>query len=214
MVKRSIVGAMAVGMFLSVLALPVRAEGAETDALLTKDELQLTLRDLWGGHVFWVRSVVFAAHYKDAAAEKAAEAEAVENARAIADAIIPLYGQEAADALFDLLAGHYGAIKAYLIAANAGDSAKQQSAEKDLTANAEAIADFLDGANPNLPKNVVLPLLVSHGGHHLQQIQAVKSGDFTNEAVIWDAMLGHIHAIADAMANAFAAQFPDKITSR
>ena len=178
---------------------------------LTSAELHAALRSLWTGHVFWVRSVVVASHYEDDAAAEAAEAKAVENARSLANAITPFYGQEAADALFGLLAGHYGSIKEYMQAQFDGDPAGAKAATAKLVANAEAIADFLDGANPNLPKEVVLPLLVGHGGHHMQQINQIKAGDFTSEAKTWDDMLGHIYAISDAMAGALAKQFPDKV---
>ena len=47
-------------------------------------ELQMTLRDLWVGHIFWVRSVVFATFYGDTAAAKVAEENVVSNAREIA----------------------------------------------------------------------------------------------------------------------------------
>ena len=179
--------------------------------VISESELQLALRDLWTGHIFWVRSVVLASHYDDDAAAEAAEAKAVENARALADAITPFYGQDAADKLFGLLAGHYGAIKEYMQAGFSENKSGKDAASKKLVANAEEIAIFLDGANPHLPKDAVLPLLMAHGGHHIQQIDAVHQGDFSKEAEVWDAMLGHIYAISDAMAGAFAKQFPEKV---
>ncbi|HEX7071097.1 MAG TPA: hypothetical protein VF190_09840 [Rhodothermales bacterium] len=210
MFRRKVFAVVLLAMVIGTFASPARAS-ADDAALLSKQDLQLALRELWTGHVFWVRSVVVATHYDDTAAADAAEKKAVENARALADAIVPLYGQEAADALFELLAGHYGGIKAYMEATFADNAGGQKKAAGEINANAEAIADFLDGANPNLPKNVVLPLLAAHGGHHIQQIKSIHEGDFANEAIVWDAMLTHIHAIGDAMAAAFAAQFPDKI---
>jgi len=179
---------------------------------ITETDLQLALRDLWTGHVFWVRSVVLTTHYRDSGGTAAAEAKAVENARSLADAITPFYGKDAADTLFQLLAGHYGAIKDYMQAGFNERNADKDAASKKLVANAEEIAAFLDAANPHLPKETVLPLLTAHGGHHIQQIDAVQQRDFAREAEVWDAMLGHIYSIADAMAGALAKQFPDKVT--
>src|SRR5688572_23468824 len=71
-------------------------------------------RDLWIGHVFWVRNVVDATFEGDSAAAKAAEGQVVANAKAIAGSIEPFYGQAASEKLFTLLAGHWGAIKGYL----------------------------------------------------------------------------------------------------
>lgn len=178
---------------------------------LTETELRIALRDLWTGHVFWVRSVVVSAHYRDDAGLKASETQTVENARALADAIVPFYGQEAADKLFGLLAGHYGAIKGYLDAGLAKNKSGQESAVAGLTQNATAIAEFLDAANPHLPKTAVLPLLLAHGGHHVQQIDLFAKRDMESEARVWEQMLGHVHGIADAMAGALKKQFPSKV---
>ena len=53
------------------------------------------LRDLWLGHVFWVRGVVVATIANNKAAADAAEKSVVANAKAIAAAFEPYYGKEA-----------------------------------------------------------------------------------------------------------------------
>lgn len=184
---------------------------ANIDTDRDRSDLQLALRDLWAEHIFWVRSVVIANYYEDEAAAGAAHDQAVANARAIANAVAPLYGQKASDQLFELLAGHYGAIAEYMQAGLAGNSSGRQAASDEIIANAEKIADFLDAANPYLPKKVVLPMLATHGSHHMQQIDAIAGENFQKEAEIWSAMKDHIYALADAMAGAFAKQFPDKV---
>jgi hypothetical protein len=168
------------------------------------------LRDLWTGHIFWVRNVALATFNKNEAALKAAEQQAVANAQSIAAAIEPFYGAAAKDALFKLLAGHYGAVKAYLVATAGEDSSGQSKATEALTSNATAIADFLSKANPNLPKDTVSGLLLAHGGHHIQQIQELKAGNYAAEAKTWQEMKVHMYVIADAMAGALAKQFAKK----
>jgi hypothetical protein len=88
------------------------------------------LRDLWIGHVFWVRNVVEARFAGNAAAAKAAEQQVVANAQAIAGAIEPYYGQAASDQLFKLLAGQWGVISAYLDATRAGNKTAQDIARQ------------------------------------------------------------------------------------
>jgi hypothetical protein len=168
------------------------------------------VRSLWIDHIFWVRNVVVATLAKRDGAAKVAEGEVVANAHAIADSIKPFYGDKAGDALFDLLAGHYGAIKAYLVATAAGDKSGQDKATNDLLANAEKIATFLSGANPNLPKDTVLGLFQAHGGHHITQIQQLKAGQYAEEAKTWAEMQAHMYVIADALTGAIAKQFPEK----
>lgn len=177
-------------------------------------ETKSALRDLWLGHVFWVRNVVISAISGDKSAEKTAETEVVANAKAIAASIEPFYGAAAKDKLFGLLAGHYGAVKAYLEASLAKDSAKQAAAVDKLGSNAAEIATLLSGANPNLPKDAVLGLLQAHGGHHIAQIQQLQAADFAGEAKTWSDMTRHMYIIADALGGAIAKQFPEKFAAR
>jgi hypothetical protein len=171
---------------------------------------QAALRDLWVGHIFWVREVVRGLADKNTAAADLAEKQAVANAKQIAGAIEPFYGKAANDQLFKLLAGHYTAVKTHASATVAGDAAAAKTALGQLTSNANEIAAFLAGANPNLPEATLNSMLAAHGGHHVQQNQQLAAHDFAAEARTWDAMKTHIYGIADALAGAIAKQFPEK----
>ena len=216
-IQRSLMAAAIVAAFLAPAA-PAFAQHAEHVVVAqapTAEKVAETgaaLRDLWVGHVFWVRNVVvdtFAGNNKAAAA---AEKEVVANAKQIAAAIEPYYGKEASEKLFGLLAGHYGAVKQYLEATASGSKAKQDAAVKNLTGNATEIAKFLSGANPNLPFDSLNGLLLGHGGHHIQEIQQLKGKQYSEEAQTWEAMKRHMYVIADALAGALAKQFPAKFS--
>jgi hypothetical protein len=168
------------------------------------------LRDLWVGHIFWVRTVSVAALGQNDVAMKAAEQQAVANADAIATTIEPFYGAAAKASFFKLLAGHYGGVKAYLEAAVENNVAAQETATQSLTSNAEELAIFLSKANPHLAQDAVHGLLLAHGGHHIQQIQQLKGHEYDAEAKTWDDMKNHVYAIADAMADALAKQFASR----
>ncbi len=170
-------------------------------------ELQAAMRDLWVGHIFWVRNVALMTKLGNPAGAKVAEEQVVQDARDIANAISPYYGQPAADKLFGLLAAHYGAIKEYMTATYAGKKEAQASAKGRLNANAEAIATFLSSANPNWPKDDLLVALQAHGMHHVMQIDALNAKDFVKEASIWNEMKGHIYTIADVLAQGIEKQF-------
>jgi hypothetical protein len=172
----------------------------------------VALRDLWLGHIFWVRNVSVAAIDKNEPAIKAAEKQAVANAQALAASIEPFYGAAAKDKFFELLAGHYGAVKAYLVAAVAGDVSAQAKATQFLASNADEIATFLSQANPYLPKDAVQGLLLAHGGHHIQQIQQLRDRNYDAEAQTWEEMKTHVYQIADATADALAKQFTKKFS--
>lgn len=181
--------------------IPEATKTVQTDAIL---------RDLWAGHAFWVRNVVVETLRGNKAGASAAEQEVVANAKQIAGAIEPFYGKAASEKLFELLAGHYGAVKQYLNATTEGSKSKQDAAMKALTGNVDEIATFLSGANPNLPFETLKSLLLAHGGHHIQQIQQIKAKQYAEEAKTWSAMKDHMYVIADALTGALAKQFPDK----
>jgi len=173
-------------------------------------ETKAVLRDLWLGHILSIRNVAVATMDKNASARSVAEAGVVANAEQIARSIEPFYGKPAADKLFTLLAGHYQGIREHLDATVAGSASQQEAAVKALTANAAEIATFLSSANPNLPKDTLMGLLMAHAAHHLTQFQQLKDGDYAHEAETWKGMKQHIYVVADALTQALAAQFPAK----
>ena len=215
--KRSVLAASILAAFLAPAA-PVLAQHTEHVLLAQASvaakvaETSAAQRDLWVSHIFWVRDVVTNTLAGNKTAAAAAEKEVVANAKAIAASIEPFYGKAASDKLFGLLAGHYGAVKQYLEATAAGSKAKQDAAIKNLTGNATEIAKFLSGANPNLPFDTLNGLLLAHGGHHIQEIQQLKSKQYAEEAQTWEAMRKHMYVIADALAGAIAKQFPAKFS--
>jgi hypothetical protein len=174
---------------------------------------QAALRDLWLGHIFWVREVVQGLAQKNSAAAAAAEQQVVANAKQIAGSIEPFYGKPASEQLFKLLAGHYSAVRAHADATVAGNAADAKRALGQLTANADEVATFLSSANPYLPKATLNSLLTAHGGHHVQQNQQLAANDLAGDARTWEAMKNHMYAIADALGSALAKQFPEKFSS-
>lgn len=186
------------------------ATGAAASASVSLADAKAAQRDLWIGHVFWVRNVVDARFEGNANEAEVAEQQVVANAKAIAASIEPFYGKAASEKLFALLAGHWGAISDYIDATRTNSKAGQDAAFKQLVANADEIAVFLGGANPNLPVDVLKGLLMAHGSHHVQQIGEFKAKQFDAEAKTWAAMTQHMYVIADALAEGIAKQFPEK----
>jgi hypothetical protein len=171
---------------------------------------RLALRQLWLDHIFWVRAAVVATHDKNTAARDVAEAQAVANAKAIAESIKPFYGEAASEQLFKLLGGHWGAIKAYLTAKGHGNQPDADKAAKELYANAEEIGKFLSSANPNWPESAVRPMLSTHAGLHIRQIDQIYAGQYDREAKTWEAFVENVNGMGDALASGLAKQFPDK----
>ena len=213
MIKKSL-GAIAcialLGSAATVMAHEAPTAATAETVSVKQAATQDALRDLWIGHIFWVRNVALETIAGNSPAAKAAEAEVVANAKQIAASITPFYGKAGSDALMDLLVAHYGAIKAHIEATVAGDADKQAAASKRLTSNAGDIADFLSGANPNLPRATVNSLFLGHAAHHMEQDQQLKDRKYADEAKTWAAMRDHMYVIADALTAAIAKQFPEK----
>lgn len=173
-------------------------------------KLQAAMRTLWHGHVVHTREYALAVHAHDNAKARAAADAVVANAKQIADAVGSFYGRAAGDQTLQLLAGHWGGVKALTDASAAGDTATEQKAMADLNTNVTAIAKFFSSANPNLPESALQNLFATHVAHHAAQIQQIMSGDTKGEQITWTEMQTHMNTIADAFASGIAKQFPDK----
>lgn len=177
-------------------------------------ELKMALRDLYIGHIFWVRDLVISTRLGEKAAVSEADEYGLKNAKAIGQSIAPFYGKAAGEKFATLFVGHYSAVKDYMNAAFKnnfkGNAALKKAALDKLTKNANEIAAFLSSANPNLPKATVYGLLVTHAQQHMTSIDATAKKDWSGEADMWEPMVKHIYTISDAAADAIAKQFPDK----
>ncbi|MBA8882234.1 hypothetical protein [Dokdonella fugitiva] len=210
----TLVGALALAFGFVVVpccATTAQAASAATPAAApAAPKLHAAMRELWQGHARTTRDYANAVKAADAGAAKTAADAVVANAKQIADAVGGFYGDAAGKRMLELLAGHWGGVKALTDAGKAGDDAAGAKAMQDLTANADAIAKFLSGANPNLAESAVKGLLVTHAGHHAQLVGEIMKGDGAAAAKTWSAMQAHMDTIADALAGGIARQFPAK----
>ncbi|HJT97824.1 MAG TPA: hypothetical protein VJ696_05870 [Rhodanobacteraceae bacterium] len=173
-------------------------------------KLHATMRELWQGHAETTRDYAMAVKAGDAAAQKKATDAVVANAKKIADAVGSFYGDAAGKQTLELLAGHWGGVKALTDAQKAGDAAGVSKAMQDLSANADEIAKFFSGANPNLPESAVKGLFVTHAAHHQQLTGEIMKGDKAAADKTWAAMQAHMNTIGDAFSDGIAKQFPAK----
>lgn len=214
----SLVGAFALTVAIAASGLlfaaeqPATAAPAATSAAPAAPKLHAAMRSLWQGHVAQTRAYAMAVKGGDSAAATKAADGVVANAKQIAGAVGGYYGDAAGKQMLTLLAGHWGGVKTMTDAQHADDSTANAKAMQDLTANAGEIAKFLSGANPNLPEEAVRGLVMTHVGHHAQQISQIMKGDTAGEASTWKMMRAHMDTLADALSDGIAKQFPTKAT--
>ena len=174
-------------------------------------EMQKTLRDLWLGHIFMIQHVVLFNTSNDPTARDAADKQVLANAKQIANAFIPFYGEARSEKLFTLLSGHYAAVKEYSEATIGGNTHQQDAALAHLASNADDIDVFFTGVNPDhLPKDTIRGLIAAHGAHHVLQINQYKRKEYAKLEETWPMMRQHVYVIADTLTTALSKQFPDK----
>lgn len=177
----------------------------------TAPKLHAALRSLLHGHIVATRDYAMAVHAGNDAKAKQAAASVVANAKQLANAVAGFYGQAAGKQFLNLLAGHWGGVKALTDAAHAHDAAAEQKAMQDLANNGTQIAKFLAGANPNLPEQTVNGLWMMHVSDHKTQVeQMMSNAPAAEQSHTWTHMQKHADTIADALASAIAKQFPQK----
>ena len=159
----------------------------------------------------WSRTLVLATRAGQLAQAQVAETQALANARAIGDAVGSFYGKDAGQKFAELFTAHNRAVKDYMQATFSGRAAAKKAASDRAVKNAREIDVFLSGANPNLPQGAVLNLLGSHWAHHVAQIESAAKRDWAGEARVWHDMRKHILTIADALAEAIAKQFAERL---
>ncbi|HSL04260.1 MAG TPA: hypothetical protein VK901_12090 [Nitrospiraceae bacterium] len=176
------------------------------------EEMRQSLRDLWVGHIFWVRHIVSNIATNDPEERDAAEKEVVANTKQIASTMTPFYGEAASEKLHRLLDGNIGAVQEYSEATVAGDKRQQDAALAHLASNADDIAELLSHLNPYLQKDIVRGMIATHGAHHVLQINQYKTKDYAPLGATWPMMRQHVYVIADTLTTALVKQFPNKFS--
>jgi hypothetical protein len=90
------------------------------------------------------------------------------------------------------------------------DTAKAEKAVNDLIGYSADFGAFLSAANPNLPKSVVADLVKHHVVTLKDVIDAQAKNDPARAYAAIRTAAGHMHMIADPLADAIVKQFPDK----
>lgn len=170
-------------------------------------ELHDAMRKLWSDHVVWTRLYIIAAAAGDASAQTAA-ARLLRNQEDIGNAIAPYYGAAAGARLTELLKEHITIAVDLVSAAKARDDAKVSDADRRWHANANDIATFLSGANPNWPRAALLSMLNEHLALTTQEATARLQGRWADDASAFDRIFSQALMMADALSDGIVKQFP------
>lgn len=171
--------------------------------------LKANMRQLWEEHIGWTRNVILCIVDGLPGTDQAVN-RLLKNQVDIGNAIKPYYGDEAGKKLTELLYPHITIAAEVVTAAKDGNTAALDEANKKWIANANEIAEFLSGANPNLP----LAEMKSMMNEHLklttdEAVQRIKK-DYDADVLAYDNVHKEILEMSDMLAEGIIKQFPDK----
>ena len=174
---------------------------------LTASDLRATLEFVLEEHVYLAGLATGEALGGRTDGFEAAAAALEQNSNDITAAVTAVYGEDAGDAFDPLWKKHIGFFVDYTTGIATGDQAKADQAIADLTAYADEFGAFLESATEGgLPKDAVAELLGVHANTLIAAIDAQHAGDAARAYSLLKEAAGHMPMIADALADAIAAQ--------
>lgn len=205
--------ALAGAMVLSVASLPAfAASKGDSSTKTSKADFNKAMRKLWEDHITWTRLYIISAAGnlpdKDATTQRL-----LQNQTDIGNAVAQFYGKDAGDKLTGLLKDHILGAAALIDAAKSGDKAKTDDAAAKWYANADQIATFLSGANPqNWPLADMKSGMKMHLDLTLQEATNRLQGNYAAGIQDYDKIHNHILGLADLLSGGIEKQFPKKFS--
>ena len=172
-------------------------------------DLKNNMRKLWTDHTVWTRVYIIRS-LADAPDASAAANRLLKNQEDIGDAIKPVYGDAAGTNLTAKLKDHILIAVDIINDVKAKNATKQAADEARWTANADDIAVFLAGANPNWPEATLKDLLHMHLATTKDELVARYSGNYTADIIAYDRVYDHILVMSDALSDGIIKQNPNK----
>jgi hypothetical protein len=174
------------------------------------NDLRVALNQLLAEHATLAAAATQAALRGRKSEFESAAAALDMNSQDIAGAIGSVYGKDAGDAFLPLWRKHIGFVVDYTKAKAAGSKKMQDQAVNDLVQYASDFGAFLNSASPSLPKDKVAELVKMH---ILSLKDVIDAQAAKNQKLAYQKLreaTRHMQMIADPLADAISAQFPDK----
>ncbi len=186
--------------------------GTTTAYAISESEVKFenAFRKLWIDHVLWTSNYITSATTAGAEDQKEVLTRLLKNQEDIGNAIKPVYGEEAGNKLTELLKEHIVIAGKIVDAAKEGNESLVKQLNKEWVRNADDIAAFLSGANPNLKNEDLKKMLYMHLELVANDLSASLAKDWEARIVAIDEGVTHIILMADAISAGVVKQFPDK----
>jgi len=193
------------------LTFPVTSRSASTLSAANDKQsvFQDAMRKLWEDHITWTRVFIISA-LADLPDKAAATERLLQNQVDLGNAIKPYYGDAAGDKLTALMKEHITTAAEVVAAAKANDKAKLDDANKRWGANADQIADFLSGANPNWPAAEMRQMMRGHLDLTTAEVVARLKADWKADIAAYDKVHEQILHMADMLSDGIIKQHSAK----
>lgn len=179
--------------------------------MCSKPEVGLkdAMRKLWEDHITYTRNYIISA-LADLEDVDAAAGRLLKNQDDIGDAIKQYYGEESGKRLANLLRGHIVIATEVVKAAKMGNNEDLDKASKKWNSNADEIAVFLSGSNPNWAKKDLTEMLYKHLELTTGEVVSRLKKDWPADIGYYDSGHTHMLMFADVLTDGIVKQFPDK----
>ena len=197
--------------FIVGLTFPMTSRSAATLSAANDKQsaFQDAMRKLWEDHITWTRVFIISA-LADLPDKAAATERLLQNQVDLGNAIKPYYGDAAGEKLTTLMKEHITTAAEVVAAAKANDTAKLDDANKRWGANADQIADFLSGANPNWPAAEMRKMMRGHLDLTTAEVVARLKGDWKADIAAYDKVHEQILHMADMLSDGIIKQHSAK----
>jgi len=193
---------------LAVMAQPTN-NASQIEYSKAQEDLRMAMRKLWEDHITYTRNYIISALAdlgdKDAVAERL-----LKNQEDIGNAIVPYYGDDAGKKLTSLLRDHILIAVEVVKAAKENNKDALDQSQKKWTSNADEIAVFLSGANPNWNKDELTKSLHKHLELTTGEVVSRLNKDWKADINSYDKGHEHMLMFSDTLADGVQKQFPDK----
>jgi hypothetical protein len=180
-------------------------------AVLSQSDFKAAMRKLWEDHIVWTRNVILNVIDGLEGTDKAVE-RLLKNQDDIGNAVKPYYGDDAGKQLTQLLYTHITTAADLLKAAKVNDDKAFNDANKKWYDNADEIAAFLSGANPNWKKKDMTQMMHDHLELTTAEAVARLKKDYSADVAAYDKVHDEILMMSDMLADGIMKQFPEKFS--
>lgn len=200
-------------IFFATLMLPFKASGIDNDIPLNNSTVNLKMneRKLWIDHVLWTRNFIIS-DLSSLPDKEVVLQRLLKNQDDIGSSIKPYYGEEAGNKLSKLLKEHISIAGQVVDAAKSNNKADLDKYNKLWYKNADEIAEFLSGANPNWPNSALKDMLYKHLELVTNQAVARLNKNWKSDIQAYDTGEDHMIMFADVLSDGIVKQFPQKFS--